>query len=69
MTVEDYPKFRDDFEILVSFQEDMDLAAQAENAEEAIHEYRRLRTDIVHETTAATQFNKNLSVSAFRYQT
>jgi DNA-binding NarL/FixJ family response regulator len=47
MTVEDHPIFRGGLEILISSQSDMDLVAQAENAEEAIREYRRLRPDVV----------------------
>lgn len=47
MTVEDHPIFRGGLEILISSQSDMELVAQAENAEQAISEYRRLRPDVV----------------------
>jgi DNA-binding NarL/FixJ family response regulator len=47
MTVEDHPIFRSGLEILISSQPDMDLVAQAENADEAISQYRRLRPDVV----------------------
>jgi DNA-binding NarL/FixJ family response regulator len=47
MTVEDHPIFRGGLEILISSQSDMELVAQAENAQEAINEYRRLRPDVV----------------------
>lgn len=47
MTVEDHPVFRGGLEILISSQPDMFLVAQASTAEEAIHEYRRLRPDVV----------------------
>lgn len=47
MTVEDHPVFRGGLEILISSQTDMVLVAQAENADEALQEYRRLRPDVV----------------------
>jgi DNA-binding NarL/FixJ family response regulator len=47
MTVEGHPIFRGGLEILISSQPDMDLVAQAETADEAISEYRRLRPDVV----------------------
>lgn len=47
MTVEDHPVFRGGLEILISSQPDMELVAQASNAEEALQEYRRLRPDVV----------------------
>lgn len=47
MTVEDHPIFRGGLEILIASQSDMELVAQAENAEQAIAEYRRLRPDVV----------------------
>jgi DNA-binding NarL/FixJ family response regulator len=47
MTVEDHPIFRGGLETLISSQEDMELVAQAETADEAISEYRRLKPDVV----------------------
>jgi DNA-binding NarL/FixJ family response regulator len=47
MTVEDHPVFSGGLEILISSQPDMVLVAQALNADQALHEYRRLRPDVV----------------------
>src|ERR1700754_684961 len=47
MTVEDHPIFRGGLEALISSQSDMELIAQAETADEAINEYRRLKPDVV----------------------
>ena len=47
MTVEDHPIFRGGLEALLFSQPDMELVAQAETAEEAISEYRRLKPDVV----------------------
>src|ERR1700754_4541563 len=47
MTVEDHPIFRGGLEALIFSQSDMELVAQAETAEEAISEYRRLKPDVV----------------------
>ena len=47
MTVEDHPIFRSGLEALIFSQSDMELVAQAETAEEAISEYRRLKPDVV----------------------
>lgn len=47
MTVEDHPIYRGGLETLISSQPDMELVAQAETADEAISEYRRLRPDVV----------------------
>lgn len=47
MTIEDHPIFRGGLEALISSQLDMELIAQAETADEAISEYRRLNPDVV----------------------
>ena len=47
MTVEGHPIFRGGLETLISSQPDMELVAQAEIADEAISEYRRLKPDVV----------------------
>jgi DNA-binding NarL/FixJ family response regulator len=47
MTVEDHPIFRSGLEALISSQPDMELVAQAEAADEALSEYRRLKPDVV----------------------
>jgi DNA-binding NarL/FixJ family response regulator len=47
MTVEGHPIFRGGLEALIFSQLDMELVAQAETAEEAISEYRRLKPDVV----------------------
>ena len=47
MTVEDHPIFRGGLEALISSQLDMELIAQADTADEAISEYRRLKPDVV----------------------
>ena len=47
MTVENHPIFRSGLEALISSQPDMELVAQAEAADEALSEYRRLRPDVV----------------------
>lgn len=47
MTIEDHPIFRGGLEALISSQLDMELIAQADTADEAISEYRRLNPDVV----------------------
>src|ERR1700755_516907 len=47
MTVEDHPVFRGGLEMIISAQPDMTLVAQTSTADEAFHEYRRLRPDVV----------------------
>jgi DNA-binding NarL/FixJ family response regulator len=47
MTVDDHPVFRGGLEMFISGQPDMTLVAQTSTADEAFHEYRRLRPDVV----------------------
>src|ERR1700753_1348928 len=47
LTVEDHPVFRGGLEMLIASQPDMVLVAQAANADEGLHEYRRHRPDVV----------------------
>src|SRR6185295_7872311 len=45
LSVEDHPVFREGLRTILGSQPDMRLVAQASNAIEAIHEFRRLRPD------------------------
>lgn len=46
LSVEDHPVFREGLSTILGSQPDMRLVAQASNAIEAIHEFRRFRPDI-----------------------
>jgi DNA-binding NarL/FixJ family response regulator len=46
LSVEDHPVFREGLSAILGSQPDMHLVAQAENAVEAIEEFRRLRPDV-----------------------
>lgn len=46
LSVEDHPVFREGLSTILGSQPDMHLVAQASNAIEAIHEFRRFRPDI-----------------------